>query len=256
LLGEESQPSPTIVASAGAAAAVAPARTRAPLPVFAPKEIVANPERLSALAEAGVLDTGPDQLLDAITAMAAALLNVPTVLLSIVDKDHEFFKSQVGVPEPWASARQAPLSHSFCQWVVSANEIMVIEDTREHPVLQSNLAIRDMNVIAYAGVPICSTDAGHPLGSFAAIDAKPRLWTEAELANLQNLAGMSEAIVFLESKASTHSNVARTVARAVILQNAAQLLRRIAPPTSSPAQTALLEIVETQAGEIMGGKRG
>jgi GAF domain len=243
------------VTSAGTAAAAAPALVRAPLPVFAPREIVANPERLSALANAGVLDTEPDQLLDLITGMAATLLSVSTVLLSIVDKDHEFFKSQIGVPEPWATARQVPLSHSFCQWVVSANEIMVVEDTREQPVLQSNLAIGDMNVIAYAGVPIRSTGASLPLGSFAAIDSKPRTWTETELANLHNLAGMAEAGVFLESKASAYSTAARSVARGVIIQNAAQILRRIASSTPRPEQTTLLEIVETQARGIAEVKR-
>jgi len=254
-LGRDPQFASTAVTSAGAAAASAPALVRAPLPVFAPREIVANPERLSALAEAGVLDTEPDQLLDLITGIAATLLSVSTVLLSIVDKDHEFFKSQIGVPEPWATARQVPLSHSFCQWVVSANEIMVVEDTREQPVLQSNLAIRDMNVIAYAGVPIRSTGASLPLGSFAAIDSKPRTWTETELANLQNLAGMAEAVVFLESKASAYSSAARSVARGVIIQNAAQILRRIASSTPHPEQTTLLEIVETQARGIAEVKR-
>jgi len=245
----------TAVTSVSAAAAPAPALVRAPLPVFAPREIVANPERLSALAEAGVLDTEPDQLLDLITGIAATLLSVSTVLLSIIDKDHEFFKSQIGVLEPWATARQAPLSHSFCQWVVSANEIIVVEDTREQPVLQSNLAIRDMNVIAYAGVPIRSMDAGLPLGSFAAINSKPRTWTEPELAHLQNLAGMAEAVVFLESKVSAHSSAARSVAQGVIIQNAAQILRRIASSTPRPEQNALLEIIETQARGIVEVKR-
>ena len=254
-LGAAPQFASTAVQSAGTAAAPAPALVRVPLPVLAPKEIVANPERLSALAEAGVLDTEPDQLLDLITATAATLLSISTVLLSIVDKDHEFFKSQIGVPEPWATARQIPLSHSFCQWVVSANEIMVVEDTREQPVLQSNLAIRDMNVIAYAGVPIRSTDGNLPLGSFAAIDSKPRIWSEAELANLQNLAGMAEAVVFLESKASAYSSAARSVARALIIQNATQILRRIASSTPRPEQNTLLEIVETQARGIVEVKR-
>jgi hypothetical protein len=139
--------------------------------------------------------------------------------------------------------------------VVSANEIIVVEDTREQPVLQSNLAIRDMNVIAYAGVPIRSMDAGLPLGSFAAINSKPRTWTEPELAHLQNLAGMAEAVVFLESKVSAHSSAARSVAQGVIIQNAAQILRRIASSTPRPEQNALLEIIETQARGIVEVKR-
>lgn len=227
-----------------------PAAVRMPLPVFAPRENIADPERLSALAESGVLDLASSKFLDGITAVSATLLRVPTVLLSVVDKDHEFFVSQVGLPEPWARARQAPLSHSFCQWVVSANEIMVVEDSRQQPVLQSNLAIHDMNVIAYAGIPVCSTEAGPPLGSFAAIDSKPRTWNEIELAHLQNLARMAEAALFLESKASAHSRLARTAAQGAIIHNAVQILRRMAPGPPRLEQAALLEIVEDHAREI------
>ena len=64
-----------------------------------------------------------------------------------------------GVTQPWADARQTPLSHSFCQHVVANAAPLVIEDARMDPVLCSNLAILDLDVIAYAGFPIVSPTA-------------------------------------------------------------------------------------------------
>ena len=108
-------------------------------------------------------------------------------LVSLVEQERQFFKSCVGLPEPWASRRQTPLSHSFCQHVVNAGEPLIIEDAREHPRVRDNLAIRDLDVIAYAGIPLI-TSAGHALGSLCAIDSEPRRWTEDEIATLRDLA--------------------------------------------------------------------
>ena len=36
-----------------------------------------------------------------------------------MDADRQFFKSCLGMPEPWASQRGTPLSHSFCQHAVA-----------------------------------------------------------------------------------------------------------------------------------------
>jgi GAF domain-containing protein len=68
---------------------------------------------------------------------------------------------------PWASERQTPLSHSFCQHVVESRRPLVVSDAREHPKLRDNVAIRDLGVIAYAGVPLI-TPTGQVLGTLCA----------------------------------------------------------------------------------------
>jgi signal transduction histidine kinase len=93
----------------------------------------------------------------------------------------------VGLPEPWASVRETPLSHSFCQHAVALARPLVIEDARTHPLVRDNLAIRDIGVIAYAGIPLATAD-GDVLGSFCVIDGVPRQWTADELATLTDLA--------------------------------------------------------------------
>jgi GAF domain-containing protein len=161
--------------------AAADAPSGAPLPPADPAA------RLAALRATALLDTPAEQAFDRLTRLAARLIGVPTALVSLVDEDRQFFKSCVGLPEPWASVRETPLSHSFCQHAVALARPLVIEDARTHPLVRDNLAIRDIGVIAYAGIPLATAD-GDVLGSFCVIDGVPRQWTADELATLTDLA--------------------------------------------------------------------
>lgn len=147
---------------------------------------VLDPERLFALDRLDLLDSPPEPAYDRLTRLVARLLDVPVALVSLVGHDRQFFKSHMGLAEPWASARETPLSHSFCQYVVSEQVPLVVTDARNDPLLADNLAIPDLGVIAYAGVPLRSPD-GEVIGSFCAIDTQPRVWTAEDLATLEDL---------------------------------------------------------------------
>jgi PAS domain S-box-containing protein len=143
--------------------------------------------RIAALRESGLLDTPPEEAFDRLTRLVTRLLDVPVALVTLVDGDRQFFKSCVGLPEPWATTRQTPLSHSFCQHTVATGRPLVIDDARDHPELRHNLAIPDLGVVAYAGIPLATAD-GHTLGTFCAIDTRPRHWTGAQIETLRDLA--------------------------------------------------------------------
>ena len=146
-------------------------------------------ERLAALQRSALLDTPAEAAFDRLTRLATTILGVPVSLVSLVDGDRQFFKSAVGLPEPWASRRETPLSHSFCQHVVREMAPLVVADARVDPVLSSNLAVSEIGVVAYAGIPIVTSD-GYALGSFCAIDSKPRVWTEHEIGILGELTAL------------------------------------------------------------------
>jgi len=146
-----------------------------------------NPERIAALRTTALLDSPPEEAFDRLTRLAGSILNTPVSLVSLVDNDRQFFKSQFGLPEPWASRRETPLTHSFCQHVVANGSPLVVTDARKHPLLAQNLAIKDLQVVAYLGIPLTSPD-GHILGSICAIDSKPRDWNEREVNILKELA--------------------------------------------------------------------
>jgi GAF domain-containing protein len=155
---------------------------------------LAEPARLDALQRAGLLDQPMDPTLERLTELVAKVLRVPVVLISLIEPGRQFFASHCGLPEPWSSRRQTALSHSFCQHVVTSRQPFVVSDARQHPAVRDNLAIRDLNVIAYAGVPLVTTD-DEVLGSLCAIDNQPRVWLSGELELLHDFAASAMAHV-------------------------------------------------------------
>lgn len=164
---------------------------------LAPRHAIDDPVRISALEETRMLDYSPSEEFDDISRLTAKILRVPVALVSLVDEDRQFFLSQHGLVEPWASMRETPLSHSFCQWVVAGKETLVVEDAREHKVMANNLAVKDIGVIAYAGQPIVAAN-DQIIGSMCAIDEHPRSWTVDELATLRDLAHLTESYIVFE----------------------------------------------------------
>jgi GAF domain-containing protein len=158
---------------------------RAGVPELA--QALAEPGRLAALHAAGLLDSPPDESFDRLTRLAAKVVKAPVALVTAVDRDRQFFKSCLGLPEPWATRRQTPLSHSFCQHVVAARETVIVSDARRDERLLDNLAIQDLGVIAYLGVPLITRE-GHAVGTLCVIDHEPRIWTSDEISLVKDVA--------------------------------------------------------------------
>jgi hypothetical protein len=76
------------------------------------KERVGNSKRLAALAATALLDSEAEDAFDRLTRLSAELLDSPIALVSLVDEQRQFFKSALGLAEPWASRRETPLSYS------------------------------------------------------------------------------------------------------------------------------------------------
>ena len=149
---------------------------------------VSDAGRLAAQHRTGLMDTEPDERFDGLARVAAKALHTPVAMVSLVDHDRQFFKACIGLTkEPWASQRGTPLSHSFCQHAVASRRPLVVDDAREDPTLRDNPAIRDLDVIAYAGIPLIGAD-GHAIGTLCVIDHRPRHWRGEETALLQEIA--------------------------------------------------------------------
>ena len=117
-------------------------------------------DRLAVLRKTGLLDTPPEPAFDRVTRFATRLLDVPVSLVSLVDSDRQFFKSAIGLPEPWATKRETPLTHSFCQHLVPTGNTLVIEDARTDPLVCDNLAVPELGVISYLGAPLITRSRG------------------------------------------------------------------------------------------------
>ena len=133
---------------------VTPAERANELPPDDPLAAVRDVARLAALWRLALLDTPAEEAFDRLTRLTTRLLDVPVALVSLVDADRQFFKSGLGLPEPWASRRETPLSYSFCQHAVARRRPLAIADARVDPLVQDSPAIAELGVIAYLGVPL------------------------------------------------------------------------------------------------------
>lgn len=152
-----------------------------------PNDPLSDPGRLAALRRARLLDTPPEEAFDQLARLAARLLRAPQALVTLVEPDRQFFKSAIGVSEPWQSARGTPISHSFCRYAVASGTPFVVDDAREHPEVRNNPAIDDLGIYAYAGVPLVD-DEGYALGTLCVVDSQPRHWTPEDIETLTVLA--------------------------------------------------------------------
>lgn len=226
--------------------------------VRAPDEAVLDPGRLRALDGIGLLDSQSDAGLEALTRLVARLLQVPIALLSLVDRHRQFFASQAGLPEPWATARETPLSHSFCQWVVAGEEPLLVSDARQHPALKDNQAVHDLGVIAYAGVPL-TAPTGDRVGSFCGIDTQPHDWSERDHAVLRDFVDVIGGLVALRTGGDGGgaipdgdpwdlADVLRSVTKGVA--GATRILRREGQHLEADDRDLLLSALDRQTGEL------
>lgn len=155
--------------------------------------------RLQALRRTELMDSLPEPSFDRYTRLAARLTGSPTALVSLVDDERQFFKSALGVGQPWAR-RGTPLSHSFCQYVAASGQPLVVEDARTHELVKDNPAIHDLGVLAYLGAPLWAD--GKCIGSLCVAEGQPRQWSEEDKQALRDLAAAVNAEI--ELRLTTH----------------------------------------------------
>jgi GAF domain-containing protein len=139
-----------------------------------PAPIPADEEaRLAELKGLNLLDTAPEAEFDQVTERLTRLFKVPIALVTLVDKNRQWFKSQAGLPADLVEARSAPRDVSICGHVVANNEVLIVHDLARDPRFANNPWLREYGLRFYAGVPLRGPN-GFPVGSLCILDTKPR----------------------------------------------------------------------------------
>lgn len=150
-------------------------------------------ERLHQLHSLQILDTPADPAFDSLTALAAELLEVPVALISLVDRDRQWFKSRIGL-EVCETARDI----SFCQHTLHDGQPLLVEDASSDPRFAANpLVTGAPHVRFYAGIPL-KPDGRHVLGTLCVVDTRPRRLDASRLRQLTALAGQAEELLKLQ----------------------------------------------------------
>jgi len=144
-------------------------------------------KRLASLRGYEILDTAPEETFDRITRIAATYLNVPTVLVSLVDETRQWFKSRHGL-----DAEETPRGVAFCAHTILSDQVLVVGDAAKDKRFADNpLVTGEPNIRFYAGAPLCTKD-GFNLGTLCAIDYAPREFTKEQG---QFLSDMAQVVV-------------------------------------------------------------
>ncbi len=139
------------------------------------------------------LSTRADAGMDRFAHLVTRVLQVPVAWVSVLEADQQILPGLAGgLGEPWASARSTPLTHALSWEVTQSGEPLVVGDTESDPRWRGHPAVTEMKVAAYAGMPVTDTD-GRVLGSLCAIDIAPRVWSDADLADLADLVAACSA---------------------------------------------------------------
>jgi GAF domain-containing protein len=158
-----------------------------------------DPARLAALERLDLIEGRPWAGFDRYTAEAAEQLDAPVALVSLVDSQRQYFPSRHAEDEPFKSIAETPLSYSFCKHAVESHSPLVIDNTREEPLVAENPSIDEYGVLAYAGAPIITRDA-QPLGTLCVMDHRPRTWTPEQVQLLIDLAAAVAAEIELRAE--------------------------------------------------------
>ena len=127
-------------------------------------------DRLKVLQDLQILDTEAEIELDQLTKLAAQICNVPIALISLIDKERQWFKSNVGFNEKETSRDIAFSAHAL----INPDKIMEVEDTQDDPRFEDNpLVVNDPKIRFYAGAPIVTSN-GFCLGALCVLDYEPR----------------------------------------------------------------------------------
>lgn len=159
-------------------------------------------ERVARLHALAVLDTQPDPILDELTRLAANLCQTPMALISLVDKERQWFKSTHGL----ASITETPRDLAFCAHAILSEQTLEVRDARQDPRFSENpLVTQAPYVTFYAGTPLVSKDGFH-IGTLCVIDQIPKQLSTTQLQQLQHLGNLVIQVIEFQS---THHTIAR-----------------------------------------------
>lgn len=139
-------------------------------------------QRLLTLQKYEVLDTGAEANFDDIIELAAQICQAPIALVSLVDRDRQWFKAKLGL-----DAEETHRDLAFCAHAILADDILIVENALLDPRFKDNPLVQgEPHIRFYAGAPLI-TPFGHKLGTLCIIDTEPRSLDQTQLKAIKTL---------------------------------------------------------------------
>src|SRR5437016_10105571 len=136
-------------------------------------------ERLAELNGLNLLETPGEADFDQVTERLTKLFKVPMALVTLIDEDRQWFKSQTGLPVDLAEARCTSRDVSLCGHVIAKDEVLIVRDLARDPRFANNPWLKERGLRFYAGVPLRGPN-GFPVGALSILDTQPHDMTTVE----------------------------------------------------------------------------
>jgi diguanylate cyclase (GGDEF)-like protein len=164
--------------------------------------------RQRALDDLELLDTPAELYLDTLVRLTRELFQVDSVLISLIDRDRQWFKARIGL-----EVAQTPRDISFCGHAVAARSPLVVEDARLDPRFADNPLVTAAPFIRfYAGQPLYSLSE-QPIGTLCLLHSQPRVLTPEEGLRLRDLATLVEGYLHLRTLGQQAQMLRQAVSR-------------------------------------------
>jgi signal transduction histidine kinase len=126
-------------------------------------------ERLQALRSYGILDTAIEPAFDDITRIATHVCQTPISMVSLVDENRQWFKSEIGL-----GMRETPLDHSICAHALLEHSFLEVPDTTRDSRFDCNPLVTGATHVRFYAGALLRTPDGLPLGTVCVLDHEPR----------------------------------------------------------------------------------
>lgn len=152
-------------------------------------------DRLQDLYSYDIIDTASESDFDDLVELASQICECPVSLITLIDKNHQWFKAKKGI-EGRSTSRDA----AFCSHAILQDDVMVVENALEDERFFDNpFVINDPNIRFYAGAPIVSP-GGQKLGTICILDNQPRTLTPEQVRALKLLSNQVTKLLEIKSK--------------------------------------------------------
>jgi signal transduction histidine kinase len=148
-----------------------------------PNTPINEQNRLDALNSYEILDTADEQEYNDIVEIASQICETNIALISLIDKNRQWFKSNIGL-----NATETSRDISFCGHAINLpDDIFLVPDARLDKRFSDNpLVTGEPNIVFYAGAPLVDDD-GFALGTICVLDSAPKKLNEKQINALKIL---------------------------------------------------------------------
>ena len=191
-------------------------------------------KRQESLDRLEIVDTPAEERFDRITRLARTLFHVPTVLISLVDRDRQWFKSAQGLAAP-----ETPRVISFCGHAIQEDAVFVVNDARRDRRFADNPLVTDSpHIRFYAGQPVRAPD-GQRVGTLCLIDGRPRRLSPEARQGLRDLAALVESEMSFAALSETQLSLRARL-------DAAERKAAIDPVTRAWTRAMVVELLQRE----------